>query len=558
VALAAAILLGSILRWPEASAVSDRAIGSPRGAEVLEASRSLRAGDGLTVPSNGGRRPTSIAAGEVVAASAAAIVLGDGPGGQLRFEALVSVLAIVAAAAAALAAHGPAAAAAAAILLALDPSQIAATRIVSPVPIATFLLALAAALFVLAVRGTPRIRFLLASGFVAGLAASIHPMLGLAAAGLLVGSLASPSLIAGGVSLAGFLAGVAPLLLQRIASYGNPLIGAERAAAIVKSSAASLPAAAGSTLGDWVGSEAASQIHGMDLEWLVLGDGAVGRWPWVALALLALAGALRGAGARGLLGFAVGIGAALVGISELAAGTLGWPESPATSAFLVLLAMAGGVGLATLAELFPIGELLALGGAVVPAILGLPAFLDAVRMPPGILSPRPEITTSAASPESAPASAPVAAAREPEPAQPAPKPSEPVQLAPRVVPPKIDATWKAATQQDLERARAAVSGEGGMTKPTLSREGDRLLLALRLEHKSIDVSMAQVDAARMCIKIVEDNPNLDGLKVRFEAADGRFLSNATVPAARVRPFIAKMDDPFERRRIRDWWPQMHE
>ena len=562
VVLAAAVMLGLFLRWPERSAITERAVGSPRGAEVVTAARSLLAGEGFMILDNGERRPTAIPSGEVVAAALGSMVFGEGPAGQLRFQAIVSMLAIVAAAGAALAASGAPAAAATAILLALDPGQIASTRIVSPVPIATFLLALSAAFLVLGLRGTPRISVLLASGIFAGLAATVHPILGVGAAGLFVGSLLSPSLLSTGVAVAGFVAGIAPLFLQRIASYGNPLISSERAAATFGSLSTSLPSA-GSSLGEWVGSDAASQVQGVSLEWLVSGDGAIGRLPWLVFALAALAGALRGAGARGLLGFAIGIGLALAGISELAVQSLGLPLSHATPAFLVVVAMAGGVGIAAVAEMLAMASILAPAAALVPAIMGYPALLEAARTPPGLLSPRSEApATSMASAEKKDepfaASEPQVAKHDPAEAHPVPAKPDTSQGSQRVVPPKPDASWKAATAQDLARARAAVSGEGGMTKPTLSLEGDRLLLALRLEHKSIDVSMAQVDAARMSIKIVEDNPNLDGLRVRFEAVDGRVLSNATVPAARVRPYIAKLEDPFERRRIRDWWPQMHE
>jgi hypothetical protein len=282
------------------------------------------------------------------------------------------------------------------------------------------------------------------------------------------------------------------------------------------------------------------------------------------LAACAIVGFWRSAGARGLLGWGLGIAAGFAAVSELAIHSLGLPLSRATPAFAVALYVAAGFGAATIESLIPLGGIVLIGAALLPAAARHRAVVEAIRLPPGILASLPESAASRGAEATGSAAtggaelAPRGAAAAPTAARPAPADPKASQAAPPPAQPRGSATWHAATAADLERARASIDGEGGMTKPALTLERDRLFLTLRLERKGLASSMAHVDAARMCLKIVRDNPSLDGLRVRILAFDGRGLSNATVPAEKVRPFLAKMDDPFESRRIRDWWPQMQE
>jgi hypothetical protein len=159
---------------------------------------------------------------------------------------------------------------------------------------------------------------------------------------------------------------------------------------------------------------------------------------------------------------------------------------------------------------------------------------------------------------SAPAEAPVK--REPEPAasraETAPA-TKPVAAAPRVASLPPESRWRRATFDDLERARKVIAGGGGLTQPSLVLSNDCLVLTLRLDSKHLDRGASEPDAVRLCLRILGDNARLDGLRVKVEGSDGTVLSNVLVPGDRARPFIPKLDDPFESRRMREWWPQMH-
>jgi len=107
-----------------------------------------------------------------------------------------------------------------------------------------------------------------------------------------------------------------------------------------------------------------------------------------------------------------------------------------------------------------------------------------------------------------------------------------------------------------ERVDALLKGEGGMTLPSARVDGERVELTLRLESARFVEENAHVDAARLCLRLFEALPELDAIRVRVLAHNGRELSAQTALGARARPMLAKLGDPFECRRIAQWWTSM--
>jgi hypothetical protein len=533
--MCAAVLAGAFLRWPIASeATQERVFAAPRAREAWTAALSLRAGQGMTVPEGAERRPTSLPAGEVVALAYAPDLAGGGAAGVLTVQAVLSTLALILTAIAAGIAAGPLAAAGAAILMALDTSQISAVRAASPVPLLTCLAAgsLAAAAWGLSQR-TLATAVLAVAGVLAGLAASVNPLAAVLGAGLLVAVLTGLQWQPAVAAVAGFAAGWAPALLHR-ASVAPP-----------------------ATLAAWIGVDDAGGAVLLDRAQFLGSADAVARLVAAALAVAGILTTARSRAARCVVGYGAGTLAALVGVAALTGVFPGFPSGAAAPAFSALLTAGAALGISILTAPLPVPAAWAAAGAAIPAIVGHASFLDAVKSSPGLLGPRTPVAESTAS-ASAPAVAPVK--REPETAssraesEPATKPVAP---APRVASLPPESRWRRATFDDLERARKVIAGGGGLTQPSLVLSNDCLVLTLRLDSKSLDRGASEPDAVRLCLKILGDNSRLDGLRVKVEGSDGTVLSNVLVPGDRARPFIPKLDDPFESRRMRDWWPRMH-
>ncbi|MBI3819716.1 MAG: HEAT repeat domain-containing protein [Planctomycetes bacterium] len=100
-----------------------------------------------------------------------------------------------------------------------------------------------------------------------------------------------------------------------------------------------------------------------------------------------------------------------------------------------------------------------------------------------------------------------------------------------------------------------IDGEAGMSRPTAKFENGGVHLLLTLEHPRFDEAMAHTDAVRLSLKLFESLPDLKAIKVSIFHNNGRLLSTKTVTAERAKPFLA-IDDPFERRRMRDWWEKI--
>lgn len=103
-----------------------------------------------------------------------------------------------------------------------------------------------------------------------------------------------------------------------------------------------------------------------------------------------------------------------------------------------------------------------------------------------------------------------------------------------------------------------LDGEGGTTEPTGVVEGDAVLLDLKLAHERFDEDMGWPDAARLSIKVLRNIEKLERISVVIRSNAGRVLSKRIVTRAKAAPFFEKVDDPFEGRRIREWWPLMSE
>ncbi len=126
-------------------------------------------------------------------------------------------------------------------------------------------------------------------------------------------------------------------------------------------------------------------------------------------------------------------------------------------------------------------------------------------------------------------------------------PAAPEAEAPRPLPPP------GSLAEAVERILA---GEGGITRPTASVEGDDVSLDLRLEHERFDEEMGHGDAVRFTIKLFRGIPELKSLRIVFRAHRGRQLGRYVVTRASAEAYFEKFDDPFESRRLREWWPRM--
>jgi hypothetical protein len=571
--IVAAFFAGSLLRWPGAATADASAARDPKAYEIELAADSYAEGHGFTVMApDGKRRPTTAAPGAVLSAAVGHQLFGAGPHGSLSWQALLSSLAIALAAVAAWGAGGPIGGAAAAILLAGCASQIVATRLVSSVPAASLMVAACGALLIFGLAGEkPKLGAVIAAGITAGLGAAVDPLLSILAIGVLAGCLLRFSPLALAAGFGGILLGFGPLLVHRSVAFGNPLVTAERAAHHAPWDTGYFQGPAGTCLADWVGVDAASAIAYIDKDWIA-SQGAAANLVIVGIALTSIVAFMRYAGGRPALGFAAGIGAALLGLAAFAGRGFAIPAAPMASAFFVVIAIAGGAGLGALAGLMPLGTLLAVAGATSPVWLDTPRFLEAARMKPGFFYDRSlDELMNATIPGAASKAARATASSKPASAQArsdATQNGGPAVEKPATVPavqkPKFEApipphaSWREATKTDVEKAKKSIAGEGGFTKPSVAIDDRMLVLMLKLEQKSLNSSAAEPDAVRMSLKILDDNNDLPGLRVRVLAADGKPLTNTVVSGFKARPFIKKLEDPFEARRLREWWPQMKE
>ncbi len=115
---------------------------------------------------------------------------------------------------------------------------------------------------------------------------------------------------------------------------------------------------------------------------------------------------------------------------------------------------------------------------------------------------------------------------------------------------------RAATEGDLPAAREAVAGVGAFTRLSVAVEEGELVLVLKLEREDHRANAAFSDAARGALLLYGALDWLGALRVRIVSAGGATLESSTVTPERALPFLRKLDDPFESRRIAEWWGQM--
>jgi hypothetical protein len=553
----AAVGGGAFLRFPDASRLdASKSAMNVEARESVEAAHSLLEGHGLTVKRNGNRAPSRLAAGETATVAASYVLFGKKPESPLYLQWLLSSGAILLAALAGTAIAGGWGGACASILLAVSPEQIESVRSVSPTPALTCLGVLAICCMAVSLKkAAPGFVGLFVAGIAAALAASVHPLFMIFVPAMFLASLLRLSGKALGGLAVGVILGFVPLWIHRSASYGNPLVSSERFAAVEGTAGfEQFQGTAGTRLADWLGVEAASGSLAFDrgyFEHIYQNPGQAALW---AVAALGAIGILFSA-ARAVLAFALASAAALIAVPALWQHAPGLPQTRATEA-MMLLACAGAASASVLLRKIPVlGTLLALLLAAAPGVAPYQRFLAAAKSAPGLLSPAPAQALPVAPP------GPAKAAAQPEKPPVADTPRQPdIKKLPvenhESAAPKPERALKPASAADLAAVRKIIDGEGGMTKPSAAMEGTSVVLTLKIDHKNIDAAMAATDAARMSIKVFRDHPALDHLIVKIYKADGALSSSSKVFAERVKPFIEKLDDPFEARRARDWWPQI--
>lgn len=101
-----------------------------------------------------------------------------------------------------------------------------------------------------------------------------------------------------------------------------------------------------------------------------------------------------------------------------------------------------------------------------------------------------------------------------------------------------------------------LDGEGGICDPSYKVDNNKVILILQLAHDRFDEGMSHGDAVRLSLKLLIGVDTLQELTVHVIAHNGSKLRAYRVTRERAAPFFEKGNDPFERRRARDWWPQM--
>lgn len=551
----AAVAGGAFLRWPNARLVTNENVASTSEArESIEAAKSLLAGNGLTVERGGERKQTKLSAGEPATVAASYMMLGQKPASPLYLQMLLSTGAIALLALAGYAAAGGWGAAAASILLATWPDQIEATRIVSLTPAVTFTIAGAACGAAFALRGAKgTLAFMILAGVFAGLGAALHPICIVVAVGLFVASIIQFSFRAFLGALVGTILGFVPLLIQRSVVYQSPLVSAERHTAAPGMAGFELfSGTAGSRLADWVGVDASAISLNFDKGYFQHLYQNLPHAALFALAALSLLAIILSS-ARGTLAWIVSVGGALIAIPLMAGHEAGLPLTRATSGFFVCIALAGALAAGVLSKLGGIGGLLAILLALAPAAASYQDFLEVAKRAPGILAPVPD--EPAPTIQKTDATPPVV--------EPAPKINNHEQPAPIVdttkipdPPPTVKPPEKLlhpATAKDLAIAKKITADGAGMSTATASIEDQMICVNIKLASKDFDGAN---EAVRLSLMILREIPEIDRLRVRIQMPDGKTRSTSTVLGSKARPFIEKLDDPFESRRAASWWPSI--
>ncbi|MBI3819715.1 MAG: hypothetical protein HY286_13550 [Planctomycetes bacterium] len=552
----AAVIAGGFLRWPDSHLVDAEKIAVTEEArESVEAAKSLLNGGGLTIARGGEQKPSKLSAGESTAVALSYVTLGKSPSSPLYFQAILSTLAILFVAMAGWCAAGGIGGAAAAILMATWPDQIEATRSVTLVPTASFTVAAAACGVAFALRaGKGAFTGMLVAGIFAGLSIAVHPLFIVVAAAIFVASIVQYSFRALFGAAVGLALGLAPLLLQRTIAYKNPLVSAERFSAVPGMSGFDLfQGTTGGRLADWVGVDATALSFNLDkgfFEHLYQNPTHVALLALAALSLLTV----FSSAARGSLALITAVAGGLLLIPIIAGRESGIPLSRATEVFYIFIAIGGGLGASVIRKIPVVGLFLALGLALAPAATRYRSFLDVCIRAPGLLAPKPaEPPVVQGNTEAAAIPAEKVKITDPEPTAKTnqkpeviiTKPTDP----PVVKPP--DKPLHPATAGELATVKKLVDGEGGSCKPSAAIEEGFILLNLRLDRDDLD---PKTDAVRLSLKILRELPALDRIRVRIQKKEGATVSTSMVSAAKAKAFFEKMDDPFEARRARDWWP----
>ncbi|MFN0205331.1 MAG: hypothetical protein ACKVS6_03345 [Planctomycetota bacterium] len=554
---------GAFVRFPEAGRLdSEKVTITTEARESVEAARALLDGNGLTIHRNNERVATHLAPGEPLAVAGSYILFGKNPVSPLYLQFLFSTGAILLIGLAGWLAAGPWGGVAAAILLATYPDQIEAARAVSAAPSLTFFGALAIFCAAASLRkATPGFVGFLVAGIATGFAASVHPLFIVMAGGLLLASILKLSGKALGGLAIGIILGLVPIALYRSTVFGNPFVSGERLAAKPGMLGYEMfQGTAGTRAADWIGVDAAGLFLNFDkgyFEHIYQNPGHAALWFVAAVGVLGI----LVSSARVLLILALGTAAFLLAIPLLQSQSAGLPLTRATSSFIILIAVAAAAGATLLSRIPVLGPVLAVLLGLSPAAANYQKFLEVIKSPPGLLSPKPaepesSVPNNSASNSAIPEPATVETVKPPTPADVSTNTNQPPPVEPAA--PKVSRPLKPANANDLAIVKKIIDGEGGMTKPAASMEGTSVLLTLKIDHKNIDAAMAATDAVRLSLKIFRDHPSLDHLIVKIVAADGKLVSTSRVLPEKAKPFIEKLDDPFESRRARDWWPQIRE
>ncbi|MFN0205332.1 MAG: HEAT repeat domain-containing protein [Planctomycetota bacterium] len=194
----------------------------------------------------------------------------------------------------------------------------------------------------------------------------------------------------------------------------------------------------------------------------------------------------------------------------------------------------------------------ALGEFGADAKLTVPQLLDSLKDGDASVRKLAENSIRKIDPAAVPAELAIVIKKPDEPAPAEPAASQPVkpetQPAPEEPKPNVIKTL-------AEQVAELIDNEAGMSRPTAIVADGKVQLNLQLEHPRFDEAMAHTDAVRLSLKLIDNITDLESLTVSILHHNGRVLSTKTVTAERAKPFIA-IDDPFERRRMRDWWDQI--
>jgi hypothetical protein len=83
-------------------------------------------------------------------------------------------------------------------------------------------------------------------------------------------------------------------------------------------------------------------------------------------------------------------------------------------------------------------------------------------------------------------------------------------------------------------------------------------LVLQLAHDRFDEGMAHMDGVRLILKVFQSLEPVQTLTIETVAHNGKLLHRYRAARVKAQPYFEKLDDPFQRRRMRDWWPYLTE